>query len=336
MSKTMKQWQMNGLGVDRLALVEADIPQPGPGEVLVRVAAVSLNYRDKMVIETGMGYPLSFPQVPGSDMAGTVVATGDGVTRVQPGSRVISAFWTHWFDGKAPDVNGPALGGPAPGVLAQYIVLPQALLVAAPHTLSDIEASTLTCAALTAWFGLIEEGGLRAGQTVLVQGTGGVALFGAQIALAHGAEVIITSSSEAKLEKAGALGIQHGVLRTEGWVQRVLELTGGRGVDQLIALGGSDLGEAIDTLAQGGRASVIGLLGGPQFSASIVPFLQRRLTIQGIGVGHRRALEDLVRAIDLNGIRPVIDAEYGIEDLPAALAHVSRGAFGKVVLRLDN
>ncbi|AOY01738.1 NAD(P)-dependent alcohol dehydrogenase [Jeongeupia sp. USM3] len=331
----MKQWQMNGVGLDQLALVETDIPQPGPGEVLVRVAAVSLNYRDKMVIETGMGYPLSFPLVPGSDMAGSVVATGDGVTRVQAGQRVISTFWTHWIDGKAPTLPGAALGGPAQGTLAQYVVLPQDQLVAAPQTLSDLEASTLTCAALTAWYALVEEGGLRAGQTVLVQGTGGVALFGAQIALAHGATVVATSSSEAKLDKVRELGVQHGVLRGEGWTQRVLDATGGRGVDQLIALGGSDLGDALDVLAPGGRASVIGLLGGPQFSGSVVPFLQRRLTIQGIGVGHRRALEDLVRAIDANGIKPVIDTVYGIEDLPAALAHVGRGAFGKVVVRLD-
>ena len=210
MRTTMKQWQLTAIGLQHLEWVDVPLPVPGPGQVLVRVQAVSLNYRDKLVVEGGLlADAPSTPLVPASDTAGEVVGTGPGVTRVREGQRVIGNFWTPWLDGEPPaDMirHGLSLGGPLPGVLAEYVVLDENVLVQAPASLTPIQASTLPIAALTAWFALIETGLLRPGQTVLVQGTGGVALFGLQFAKAMGARVIVTSRSAAKLERVKALG----------------------------------------------------------------------------------------------------------------------------------
>ena len=224
MAETMKRWTMDAIGRDHLTLTEAPIPDPAPGEILVRVAAASLNYRDKLVIETGMGLPLAFPFVPLSDMAGTVQAVGAGVTRFKPGARVISTFSPGWIDGlNAGTARQPpykTLGGFYPGVLSEYVAFPEDWFSAAPTTLDDAEASTLPCAALTAWFALVERGALRAGQTVIVHGTGGVALFGLQIAKAQGASVIVVSGSDEKLARAKSLGAAHGINRNVGKLGR--------------------------------------------------------------------------------------------------------------------
>lgn len=336
MGDTMKRWQLTRLGREQLERVDAPIPAPGPGEILVRVDAVALNYRDKLMIDDGMGLALGLPFTPGSDLAGEVVATGPGVTRFAAGARVISTFWTDWVDGRV-SRHGAALGGPLPGVLAEYVVLGENGAVAAPASLTAVEASTLPCAGLTAWTALVEEGRLRPGDTVLVQGTGGVALFGLQIAAALGARVIVTSGSDAKLARALSLGAAHGINRstTPDWERAVLDVTGERGVDQVLELvGGDNLGRSVNVLAEGGRVSVVGMLAGTDLSASFYSLVQRRATIQGIGVGHRRALAGLVRAVDALGIRPVIDSEYAFAELPAALARLDAGPFGKVVLRL--
>lgn len=196
---TMRLWAMDALGRNSLHQSTVPVPTPVPGQVLVKVAAVSLNYRDKLVIESGMGLPLKFPFVPGSDMAGTVVRAGDTATRFKVGDRVISTFRPGWIDG-APSGTASvppydSLGGIHPGVLAEYVCFPDAWFSSAPDTLDDAEASTLPCAGLTAWFALVEQSRLHPGQTVVVQGTGGVALFGLQIARAHGADVIVLSAA---------------------------------------------------------------------------------------------------------------------------------------------
>ncbi|WP_370868958.1 zinc-dependent alcohol dehydrogenase family protein [Ectorhizobium quercum] len=332
---------MTGFGRDNLTLAETPIPSPGPGEVLVRVSAVSLNYRDKLVIENGMGFDLAFPFTPASDMAGTVEAVGDGAGRFRPGDRVISTFSPGWIDGKLAIGNARTLpyrtlGGSHPGVLSDYVSFPEDWFVAAPASLDDGEASTLPCAGLTAWFALVECGRLHAGQTVVVQGTGGVALFGLQIARAHGAEVIVTSGSAAKLDRASALGADHGVDRTaEDWAEAVWRLTGDRGADQILELaGGANLGKSLQAVAVGAHIAVIGVLDGFEISGPASPLLLKTPTISGISVGHRRALEDLVRAIDRTGIKPVIDRRYGFAELPAALDHLERGPFGKIVIDL--
>lgn len=337
MSRTMRKWVLRDVGIQHLSLEEAPVPAPGAGEIVVRVAAVSLNYRDLNVISgTDGGSEVPLPATPGSDMAGVVTATGAGVTRFAEGDTVLGTFWAGWHDADWPPEAG-VLGGSLPGVLAEYVVLREDWAVHAPRTLTLLEASTLPCAGLTAWFALIEQGALHAGQTVVMQGTGGVALFGLQLARAHGAQVIVTSGSDAKLRRAIELGATHGINRTEtpDWDRVVRELTNGRGADHVFELaGGENLGASLRALRQGGRISLIGVLDGYSMSLPSVPSFLGRPTIQGIGVGHRRALEDLVRAIDVLKIKPVVDTVYGFDALSDAIAHLGRGAFGKLVVRV--
>ncbi len=206
----------------------------------------------------------------------------------------------------------------------------------APETLNDAEASTLPCAGLTAWTALVERGYLHAGQTVVVQGTGGVALFGLQLAVAHGAEVIVVSGDDDKLERARALGAAHGINRgREDWVEAVYRLTGDYGADHILEIvGGAHLDRALRAAAVFGRVSLIGVLEGFEISGHFAPLALKHLTVEGIQVGHRRGLEDFVRAVDRIRMKPVIDVEYELADLPAALGHLARGPFGKVVLRV--
>lgn len=336
----MKSWHMSAIGRANLALGTASVPVPGPGEIRVKVKAVSLNYRDKLVIDTGMGLPPAFPFVPASDMAGVVDAVGSGVTRFRPGDRVMSTYIPGWIDGQRPgNARVPAyqtLGGFYPGMLADYVVLKEDWLSASPASLTDAEASTLPIAGLTAWFALVELGKLKAGDTVLVQGTGGVALFGLQIAKALGAEVIVTSGSDEKLARAKALGADHGINRQQGdWVAAVHALTQDRGADHILEIaGGANLGRSLEAVAVEGIISVIGVLEGFEISGSVLPLLMKSPVIQGISVGHRRSLEDLVRAVDHVGLKPVIDRTYAFGDLPAALDHLDRGPFGKIVVEV--
>ncbi|MCV7135151.1 NAD(P)-dependent alcohol dehydrogenase [Mycobacterium hodleri] len=328
---------MDAIGRDELTLREVPIPRPGPGEVLVRVAAVALNYRDKMVVETGRDLPLAFPFTPGSDLAGTVVALGDNAARFGDGDRVISTFTPDWVDGLRPgNARTPAyrtLGGFYPGVLAEYVAVPQDWLVRAPATLSDAEAATLPCAGLTAWFALAERGHVRPGETVLVEGTGGVALFGIQIAKLHGARVIVSGSAD-KLERALALGADDGVdRRHDDWVGAVLAVTGDHGADHVMELvGGAHLGQAIHVTAVGGHVYQIGALDGFEVTAPVMPLMLKDVTIHGIATGHRKALVRLVDAVDRTGLTPVIDTRYPLTELHAALDHLDRGAFGKIVV----
>jgi NADPH:quinone reductase-like Zn-dependent oxidoreductase len=267
-------------------------------------------------------------------MAGTVAAIGPGVTRFAVGDRVVNTFWGGWIDSHW-HAEATLLGGPGPGMLASHVLLDAAWAVAAPTTLSLPEASTLPCAGLTAWFALAETGALRAGETVLIHGTGGVALFGLQIARLHGAQAIVVTGSEDKRAQALALGATHVLARDSDWPAEVRRLTQGRGADHVLELAsGPNLDRSLQAVKQGGRVSIIGMLGGETLSASFYAMVLGRVTVQGIGVGHRRALEDLVRAIDANALKPVIAARYGFDALPAALDHLERGAFGKIVVTL--
>jgi NADPH:quinone reductase-like Zn-dependent oxidoreductase len=338
---TMKQWTLKDVGRANLGLVSAAVPTPAEHEILVKVAAVSLNYRDLLLIEDGLGFASKAdPFVPASDAAGVVIAAGTAVTRFKPGERVISTFIPGWIDGPgfgtAREPNYRTLGGAMQGVLSEYIVLDQDWAVKAPESLDDIEASTLPCAGLTAWTALVERGRLHAGQTVVVQGTGGVALFGLQIAAAHGADVIVISGDDDKLERAKALGARHGINRKkEDWVEAIYRLTGDRGANHILEIvGGAHLGRALQAAAIFGRVSLIGVLEGFEISGHFAPLALKHLTVEGIQVGHRKSLEDFVRAIDQTGIKPVVDAEYAFADLPAALDHLARGPFGKIVMKI--
>jgi NADPH:quinone reductase-like Zn-dependent oxidoreductase len=338
---TMKQWTLKDVGRANLEFVSTAIPAPAEHEILVKVIAVSLNYRDLLLIEDGLGFAAKAdPFVPASDAAGVVVAAGTAVTRFKPGDRVISTFIPGWIDGPgfgtAREPNYRTLGGAMQGVLSEYIVLDQDWAVKAPEGLDDAEASTLPCAGLTAWTALVERGHLHAGQTVVVQGTGGVALFGLQIAAAHGADVIVVSGDDDKLERAKALGARHGINRKkEDWVEAVYRLTGDRGADHILEIvGGAHLGRALQAAAVFGRVSLIGVLEGFEISGHFAPLALKHLTVEGIQVGHRKSLEDFVRAIDQTGIKPVVAAEYAFADLPAALDHLTRGPVGNVVVRV--
>ncbi|MGR8925516.1 zinc-dependent alcohol dehydrogenase family protein [Rhizobium leguminosarum] len=337
--QTTRQWQIDTIGPERqLTIGERRLEPISGNKVLVRTEAVSLNFRDRLVLESGMGLPLQFPFVPASDMAGVVEAVGPEVSRFKPGDRVISTFSPDWIDGRGlGDARTPPYktrGGFYPGVLSQYTVLSEEWYSRAPETLDAAQASTLPCAGLTAWFALIERGGLKAGDKVLVQGTGGVALFGLQIAKAHGAVVFITSGSAEKLGRAAALGADHVINRHEGdWVEQLYQLTGGYGADHVLEIvGGPHLGQALKAVAINGRISVIGVLEGFEVSGPAGSLLLKAPVVQGISVGHRRALEDLVRAIDQTGLKPVIDKRYAFDEFPEALDHLYRGPFGKVVV----
>lgn len=337
MNSLMRRWQMETFGRAHLRLAEVPVPTPGRGQVLVKIGAAALNYRDLLMIGDGMGMTLDMPFTPGSDMSGEVVALGPQVLRLQPGDRVVNAFFTNWSDGIAPVPVHP-FGGPGPGMLAEYVVFDEAQLVLAPQSLTHVEASTLTCAGTTAWFALAEQARTRPGDTVVVQGTGGVALFALQLARAQGARVAVISGSADKLERVKALGATWCIDRTTSprWADAVRELTGGRGADHVLELaGGDNFEQSLQAIAQGGRISVIGMLQGTELRSSVYPLMLGRATVQGIGVGHRRALADLVRALDAANIRPVVAGSYGLTELPAALEHLARGAFGKVVVDLS-
>jgi NADPH:quinone reductase-like Zn-dependent oxidoreductase len=339
--KHMMAWQLQAFGPGNLEMAERPVPRPGPDEVLVKVATVSLNYRDTLVINGELlPDPPTMPFVPTSDMVGQVVETGSRVRRFKLGDRVMGHFWTQWQDGPPPAAmlrHGLSLGGPLPGMLAEYVVLSEEVAVAAPASLSDEQACTLPVAALTAWFALVEAGQLRKGQTVLVQGTGGVSLFGLQFAQALGARVIVTSRSDDKLARAAALGAWAGIntARVPAWASAVAELTHGNGVDHVLELmGGDNLRQSVAALAGSGHILQIGFMEDAEIRLPALPLQLRRATLQGVSVGHRRAFEQMNSAIDRYGIKPVIDEVFSFAQAPAAFARLEQGPFGKVVLRV--
>jgi len=338
MTDTMQRWEIDAVG-ERLTMRTVPVPVPQHGQVLVKVRAVALNYRDKMVLENGRGLPLAFPFTPCSDLSGEVVASGPGATRFTTGARVVSAFTPEWIDGLRPgDARTPAyrtLGGYYPGVLAEYVVMPEAWLVLAPSTLSDAEAATLPVAGLTAWFALVERARVRAGDTVLITSTGGVALFGLQIAKAHGATVIVSGRASNET-RTRALGADHYVdSRSDDWVETIYGVTADRGVDHVLeVVGGNHLGKSVQVAAVGAHICQIGALDGFDLSAPAMPLMLKDITVHGIGTGSRRALENLIRAVDRIGLKPVISARYTMTDALAAFSHLERGAFGKIVIDL--
>lgn len=282
----------------------------------------------------GSGY--TFPLVPGSDLAGTVVDVGAGVTRVRPGDRVISNDIDGWIDGAAPTLETNTRS--ILGRLSRYVVVNPDQLVIAPNSLTAVEAATLPCAGLTAWMIIVELGRVRAGQTVVVQGTGGVAMFSIQLALAHGARVIVTTSSAEKIVRLQQVGPVETINRsaTPEWQREVLKLTGPRGADHIVEMaGGENIGRSLEAIALGCRVSMVGLLGDSQLGGPTGMMLYKRATLAGIGVGPRRALEDMVRAVDQLKLKPVIDKVYDFGDAPSAVDHLERGAFGKIAIKVD-
>ena len=322
-------------GIDALALAERDEPKPGPGEVLVRVRASSINYRDLSIVEEPGPRNIPYPRVPNSDGAGEVVETGAGVTRFKAGDKECGTFFQGWIDGPITERDmANALGGTLDGMLAEYCVLPEGGLVTMPAHMSFEEASTLPCSPVTAWHSLVEVGGVKPGDTVLLLGTGGVSIVALQFVKMLGARAIITSSSEEKLARAQELGAWQTVnyRETPEWQDAVLELTGGRGVDHTVEVGGAGtIARSVDATRVGGSIGLIGVLTGGSFNPTSV--MRKSIRLQGIYVGSRRMFEDMNRAMEQHEIKPVIDRVYEMEDARDAY-HAMRAAghFGKLVV----
>ncbi len=336
----MRAWRLSdSFGIDRLELEERPNPAPGHGEVCVRVHAVSLNYRDVLMVEHGVSpRGVRLPLQPCSDAAGEVVELGTGVSRVRVGDRVASIVFQRWLGGDTllPGAYGSVLAGGLDGVLADRVVLHEDGLVHVPEHLSDEEASTLPCAAVTAWHALVTKGKTRPGETILVQGTGGVSIFALQFALMAGARVIATSKSDAKLERARTLGAWETInyVTTPDWAERALELTGGMGVDHVVEVGGpGTTDQSIKATRPGGTVSLIGVLTGLGARIDPHPVSVKGLRVQGIVVGSRAMFEDMNRAIAVNGLKPVIDRVFPFAEAREALRHLQgAGHVGKVVI----
>lgn len=330
----------DGFGIHNVKLETRDVPKAGPGEVVIRLKAASLNFRDLAKVLGLGGSAAELPFVPLSDGAGEVVEAGAGVTRLKAGDFVTPSFFPGWVAGEPTlAALGTSLGGPHDGCAQDYIRLPAEGVSKAPKNLTAGEAATLPCAGLTAWRALVVEGGLKPGDTVLVQGTGGVSIFALQFAKAAGARVIVTSSSDEKLERARALGADAFInyKKTPEWAKEARKLTGGRGVDHVVEVGGADtFPQSIMAARLGGHVAVIGLLSGFVKDVNIAAIFSQNIKISGVTVGSRAHFEDMVRAIEQSDIHPVIDRRFALEDMSKAL-ELMHGAshFGKIVLDMD-
>lgn len=332
----MKVWQVaRDWSIEGLEMAEMPAPTPGPGQVTVRMRAASLNYRDLLTVQ-GKGGVSRLPLIPFSDGAGEVIAVGDGVGRVAVGDRVCPMFFQSWIDGRvSSDSRRYALGGTRPGVLQEVMLLDAEGVSRIPAHLSFREAATLPCAGLTAWRALFEEAGVQPGDTVLVQGTGGVSIFALQFAKLAGASVIVTSSSDTKLERARALGADHTInyRSVPEWGKAAAEWSGG-GVDHVVEVGGKDtFAQSIEAAKVGGNILVIGVLSGFSQQIAIPSLFSKNLHVTGLSVGSRRMFEAMAAAIGRSAMRPVIDRSFGFEAVPEALRLMQQGGhFGKIVV----
>ncbi|MBP0616109.1 zinc-dependent alcohol dehydrogenase family protein [Jiella mangrovi] len=323
-------------GLDRLSLVDLEDPgQPGPGEIRVRIHASSLNYHDYGVVSGGS--PTEDGRIPMSDGAGEVEAVGEGVAEFAPGDHVVSGFFPQWIAGEAPVADFKRTPGDGvDGFAREVVVLPATAFTHAPKGYSHAEAATLTTAGLTAWRALCVDGGLKAGDTVLTLGTGGVSIFAVQLAKAMGARVIATSSSDEKLERLTSLGADHVInyKTTEEWGAKVRDLTDGRGADIVVEVGGpGTLAQSITACRIAGHIALIGVLTGRSGEVPTAALMARQQKLQGLIVGSRTHQQDFVRALEATGLKPVIDKSFGLADIADAFRHEESGAhFGKICL----
>ena len=334
----MKEYRIDTFGIDELSLVHVDMPAVKAGEVLVRLRATSINYRDVMMVEGGYNQRMPLPRVPFSDGAGEVVEIGEGVTRWKPGDRVCTTFFQGWIDGEIDHAKSKTnLGGDLDGCLREFGSFDQEGLVRIPDHLTFEEAATLPCAAVTVWNALMVSGGLKSGDTVLLQGTGGVSIFALQLAKLTGARVFITSSSDAKLERARKLGADETLNYRErdDWDTWTLEVTNKRGVDHVVEVGGAGtLQRSMRAVRMGGHIAVIGVVAG-KGEYSHTPIFMKALRMIGVFVGSREMFEDMNRAIEESNLRPVVDRAFAFEEAREALRFMKEGShFGKIVITI--
>ena len=335
----MKVWQIQSFGIDNLAATELPLPRPGRGEVLVKVHAVSLNYRDLLMVRGQYNPRLPLPRIPCSDGAGEVVEVGEDTKEVKVGQRVAGIFMQHWLDGPpTAESSRGALGGDIDGMLAEYVVLQQSGVVSIPEHLSFAEAATLPCAGVTAWNAVVNAAQVRPGDVVLIQGTGGVSIFALQFAKMAGAVVIGTSSSDEKLQRAKTLGLDAGLnyRQSPEWAKWVLQETNNRGADLIVEVGGAGtFTQSLQAVRYGGTLAQIGVLSQSEQPLPIPLILHRQVRIQGIYVGSKSHFEAMNRAIVAARTQPVVDQIYAFDKAREALKCMETGShFGKIVIRV--
>jgi NADPH:quinone reductase-like Zn-dependent oxidoreductase len=333
----MKVYELQKFGLNGLVIVDRAIPEPQTNQVRIKMQAWSLNYRDWMTVTGRYNPRLHMPQIPLSDGAGQVDAVGSNVTTVKIGDRVAITFFERWASGEPTDEKAKtALGAGRDGVLAEYVVLHEDGVIPIPDHLSYPEAATLPCAALTAWNALITQGGIKAGDIVLTLGTGGVSIFALQFARLNGAQVIVTSGSDDKLARAKQMGANHTInyKKITDWGKHIRQITGGRGVDLVVEVGGpGTFNQSITALKRGGVVSLIGVLS--QGEANILPVLMNSIRVQGIFVGSREMFSAMNEAIAFHQMHPVVDRIFGFDEIQEALKLMeSGGHFGKICVSI--
>jgi NADPH:quinone reductase-like Zn-dependent oxidoreductase len=333
----MKAWQLHGLGIENLRLENIDVPLPRPHEVLIKVSAVSLNYRDKAIIEGRLG-AVTLPLTPVADAAGQVVAIGSEVSGFKLGDRVLSHLWSRWIDGEVgPEDHKYQLGSDLHGGLSEYMILEAQGIVRIPDLFTYEEASTFPTAGVAAWFALVNYGNLQAGESVLIQGTGGVSIFGLQIAHILGAKTIVTTSDDSKGEKIKEIGADHVInyFDTPEWAEETLRLTHGKGVDQVLeVVGGNGLNESVKAIKRYGQISIIGFLDGYTSNLDLIGLMYKQVKLQGIAMGHLKALESLINAFSEKNVKPIIEQVYPFDKAIEAYGHLFKGSLGKVVIKI--
>jgi NADPH:quinone reductase-like Zn-dependent oxidoreductase len=334
----MKVYTTLGDGIDRLKLNELPVPEIKPGEVLVKMTAVSLNYRDLLVIKGVENWKPPAPRIPISDGVGEIVALGEGVSRFRAGDRVAGIFLPKWLDGELTKEKYvlPLGGAATDGVLAEYVSFDEQAVVKIPDNLSGAEAATLPVAALTAWHAVARRSRVQPGETVLIQGTGGVALFATQFVHAIGGLPLVISSSDEKLEKAKKLGASSTVnyKRFPDWEEQILESTNGEGVDHVIeTVGGENLNRSLNAVKLSGTISFIGLIAGLSAPINTYQFVTKNVRLHGIETGSREMFEEMNRFIEAKQLNPVIDKTFALSEIREALKYLESGRhFGKIVI----
>ncbi|WCL47647.1 zinc-dependent alcohol dehydrogenase family protein [Leptospira sp. GIMC2001] len=337
----MKAITLSKFGRENLVFGDIENPgSPGAGNVLIRYKAASLNYRDLLVIAGKYNPKFPLPLIPCSDGAGEIVEVGESVTDFQVGDRVMSCFAPSWIDGEASHSElRNTLGGPLPGTMREYAILPASGIVKTPDYLTDEEAACLPCAAVTSWSSLVRLGGIKAGDWVVVQGTGGVSLFAIQIAKASGAKVILTTGSEDKKKRGMDLGADYVIdyKAKPNWGREAKKITGDIGVDHVMEVGGAGtLEQSIRAIRPFGTIHLIGVLGGGEGSINLLPVVMNQVKMQGVVVGSRNTFREMVKAFEAHKIHPVVDQVFSWKNFQDALEHLKlANHFGKIAIKLD-